>query len=370
MNIDFEKRYFIDRLRVIAISLVVAHHSGQAYGPTGGSWPVFENSRSDLLSPFFGVNAGFGMALFFLIAGYFVPVSLERNGKFKFLIKRLVRLGIPTILFGFLIFPLIGYSETHNSVPFFDYYFSNYLGKGNIQYGHLWFVFHLFIYSIFFVSLSETGIINRAFGKFPSLNQYLLFATVAIIAISSGLINIIYPQDRWINVLGFFPVEPYHLPQYLLMFFVGCIAGQNSWFEKVSVQLVNRWLGIGLFCAIFWYLIRYLQLYAQIEIINSNLLSFLYPFWEAFLCVGLSIGIFGVVYRKWNEFNSGWNKLAKATMGVYIIHVFIVVGLNHLLLDVSLFPFFKFILVTLFTIPLCFILIIGFQISVAKLIKN
>jgi len=178
MSKDSKKRHFIDRLRVIAISIVVAHHSGQAYGPTGGSWPVFESSRSALLGPFFGVNAGFGMALFFLIAGYFVPASLERNGKSKFIKNRLVRLGIPTILFGFLIFPLIGYSETHNSVSFLEYYFASYLGKGNIQYGHLWFVFHLFIYSIMFVSLSEIGIINKTFAKFPSLNQYLLFASV------------------------------------------------------------------------------------------------------------------------------------------------------------------------------------------------
>jgi peptidoglycan/LPS O-acetylase OafA/YrhL len=32
--------YFLDNLRVALIVLVIAHHVGQAYGPTGGSWPI------------------------------------------------------------------------------------------------------------------------------------------------------------------------------------------------------------------------------------------------------------------------------------------------------------------------------------------
>src|SRR5918997_2539840 len=57
---------FADNLRVFLTILVVAHHAGQAYGPTGGRWPVFEPQRSSLLGPFFSVNAAFFMGLFFL----------------------------------------------------------------------------------------------------------------------------------------------------------------------------------------------------------------------------------------------------------------------------------------------------------------
>ena len=36
-----EKRLvFIDALRVAAIVFVIVHHAAQAYGPTGGFWPV------------------------------------------------------------------------------------------------------------------------------------------------------------------------------------------------------------------------------------------------------------------------------------------------------------------------------------------
>ncbi len=38
--------YFVDALRVTLTILVVAHHAGQAYGPTGGEWPVSEPRRT------------------------------------------------------------------------------------------------------------------------------------------------------------------------------------------------------------------------------------------------------------------------------------------------------------------------------------
>ena len=32
--------YYADNLRVCLVMLVVAHHAAQAYGPTGGFWPI------------------------------------------------------------------------------------------------------------------------------------------------------------------------------------------------------------------------------------------------------------------------------------------------------------------------------------------
>src|SRR3972149_158133 len=71
---------FLDTLKVGLTVLVIAHHAGQAYGPTGGDWPIFSPERSPLLGPFFAVNAAFFMGLFFLISGYFVPLAFDRKG--------------------------------------------------------------------------------------------------------------------------------------------------------------------------------------------------------------------------------------------------------------------------------------------------
>src|SRR5579862_6794145 len=92
---DGERLVFIDALRVSAIVFVIIHHAAQAYGPTGGFWPVHDRSQNDWFTPFYTANAAFGMGLMFLIAGYFVPPSYARKGARGFLGGRWRRLGVP-----------------------------------------------------------------------------------------------------------------------------------------------------------------------------------------------------------------------------------------------------------------------------------
>ena len=37
--------FYLDNLRIVLTILVIAHHVGQAYGPTGGYWPVQETLK-------------------------------------------------------------------------------------------------------------------------------------------------------------------------------------------------------------------------------------------------------------------------------------------------------------------------------------
>ena len=86
---------YLDNLRIALTILVIAHHVGQAYGPTGGYWPVQEAARAAVLGPFFTVNRSFFMSLFFMISGYFMVSAYKRHGFRAFVLSRLVRLGIP-----------------------------------------------------------------------------------------------------------------------------------------------------------------------------------------------------------------------------------------------------------------------------------
>jgi peptidoglycan/LPS O-acetylase OafA/YrhL len=76
---DTRRLYFLDNLRIGLTILVIAHHVGQAYGPTGGSWPIQEPARAAVLGPFFTVNRSFFMSLFFLISGYLMVMSYDRG---------------------------------------------------------------------------------------------------------------------------------------------------------------------------------------------------------------------------------------------------------------------------------------------------
>ena len=349
--------HFIDWLRVFAISLVVAHHVAQAYGPTGGEWLVKEPISSDLLSPFLAVNAGFGMALFFMLAGNFVPRSLEKKGSWRLMSGRLARLGIPLVIFGFVIFPSVIFVFDAAEKGFLAYYFDDYLGGGAITFGPLWFVFHLLVYSLGVVAIWPLFNLRTAQLAAPPGHAVLALLTL----VTAGLTAItrsIWTQDVWIKLFGVFELEPAHLPQYLLMFLFGVVAGGHNWLTTLSPRIGFTWLAIGLSAAVFWYAQRYLDLFAGIAVIPA-VNGPLYILWESVLCVGLCVGIVTFARKYWNVAKPALPDLARATYGVFLIHVFVVVPLQMAFLPVQLSPFLKFLVVTAIAIPLCFFLVIG-----------
>ncbi|MBP5680650.1 MAG: acyltransferase family protein [Bacteroidales bacterium] len=115
-----KRLYYLDTLKVMLTLLVVFHHAAEAYSPYS-AW-VYHPSREEEMMPliwhFHSVNAAYFMGLFFLIAGYFVPRSYDRQGSWTFVQKKLVRLGVPVVL----VTALLTYVT------------------GQLEVGHLWFV--------------------------------------------------------------------------------------------------------------------------------------------------------------------------------------------------------------------------------------
>jgi glucans biosynthesis protein C len=104
-----ERLIFVDVLRVLVIVFVIVHHAAQAYGPTGGAWPVQDRAHSDWFRPFYTVNSAFGLGLLFLLAGYFVPRSYRRKGPRRFLKERWARIGVPLVIFALVVHLPVAY---------------------------------------------------------------------------------------------------------------------------------------------------------------------------------------------------------------------------------------------------------------------
>ncbi len=100
---------FVDNIRVFLTILVIVHHTMIIYAGTG-SW-LYTEGRQDLITTmiggwFCGVNQAYFMSLFLLISAYFVPGSYDRKGAGPFVKDRLIRLGIPLIIYSWIISPL------------------------------------------------------------------------------------------------------------------------------------------------------------------------------------------------------------------------------------------------------------------------
>src|SRR5512136_521938 len=101
---------FVDNIRVFLTILVILHHTMIIYAGTG-SWGLYMEGRQDTLTSVIGswftaVNQAYFMSLFLLISAYFVPGSYDRKGTSHFLKDRLIRLGIPLIIYSWIISPL------------------------------------------------------------------------------------------------------------------------------------------------------------------------------------------------------------------------------------------------------------------------
>ncbi|MGZ5874298.1 MAG: acyltransferase family protein [Bradyrhizobium sp.] len=115
----------LDALRATMTLLVLFHHSAITYGAIGG-WFYREikphgSLSSILLVLFCTVNQAYFMGLFFLLAGHFTPAAIRGKKPWLYLRDRMLRLGIPLLLFGWILGPVtIALAGTSEGRPFTD----------------------------------------------------------------------------------------------------------------------------------------------------------------------------------------------------------------------------------------------------------
>jgi fucose 4-O-acetylase-like acetyltransferase len=352
---------FVDNVRIFLTILVVAHHAGQAYGPTGGEWPIFDAQQAPILGAFFGANAAFFMGLFFLIAGYFTPAAYDHNCAAGFLKSRFMRLGVPLVLVSLFLFGPVAYMASEQQLSFWDYFFRVYVGQLQYEVGRLWFVFHLLVYAIAYALWRQLGRLFRVGERpiAPPSHRTLLLYTLALAGITF-LVRIEYPIDRWVELLGVIPAEIAHLPQYLSLFIIGIVAYRNNWLRTMPTGSGMIWLGIGLASVGLRYAYSGgLNTVIPVPLLASggaHLAALIWSVWEAFICVGMCVGLPALFRERLNSQGRWLRVLSANAYTVYLIHIFVVVGLQMSIAGIAFPPLVKFALVTVVGMALSFVL--------------
>jgi glucan biosynthesis protein C len=355
--------YFIDNLRILLAVLVVMHHAGQPYGPGGAWWIPSEATQpidTLVLGSFFAVNMSFFMGLFFMISAYFVPGSYERKGAAVFFKDRLIRLGIPLVVFSMLVFPAMLYLLHGIGVTSFgDYYLHTYLTIDGVLNGqgfttwHLWFVEQLLIFSGFYVLWRKvTG------GRQGSPRKIAFPGSIAIAGFTVALgmamfaARIVFPLNLW---LPFISLEPAHYPEYIALFAAGILAFRNDWFNAMPAATARKWGCITAMAII--------GLFPMFAVFGDSIIaggltlpSLALSLWEAVVCVGMCISLIALFRGRFNVQGRIAKALSDNSFTVYLIHVPVVVFLQYLLIGVNIHPLIKFALVCLAGVPACFLL--------------
>ena len=343
---------YVDAVRVILILLVVAHHSVESY--VAAHPPEIPLPDPPLAggAVFLWVNAAFFMGLFFFLAGYFTSSAFDRKGAPVFLADRGLRLGLPLALGTVAIVPLAGWAHialdpAMPPVGYWTYLTQDFFGRApkpdfwppgarwpDFNFGHLWFLEHLQVYALLYAALRAFVAKDRGLVARNPPSHGAIAAYAVLLAGATFVIRTWYPQNRWIGFLGFIQMEPVHIAQYASLFVIGLFAGPRRWLETMPTRRGLVWLPIGAGLAIAAYVVVGTGTHGDAGATgdfgsrNWRLCTY-----EAFLCVGLCVGL--PVLSRELALGAGrvWGVLAANVYAVYVFHMPIVLLLQWALIE-------------------------------------
>ena len=167
--------YYLDWMRVIIIGMVFVGHVMMPF--TGAPWLITADSSLPLSALVAAVGNQFAMPAMFLISGAGAFFSLRKRASGRFARERLLRLGLPYVVFTLLLSPVQAYyaalDDGSYSGPFFPDFLPNFFnldgfGQRDLTwlgyYGyHLWFLGFLLFFSL--VALPAIGYLKGLNGQ-------------------------------------------------------------------------------------------------------------------------------------------------------------------------------------------------------------
>jgi peptidoglycan/LPS O-acetylase OafA/YrhL len=329
---------YIDRLRTIMTAFVILHHTAITYGASG-SWfynelHVSGETSSILLTLFCATNQAYFMGFFFLLAAYFTPGSLERKGYAKFIGDRFTRLGIPLLVFIFILGPLTAAMvASHDGKGFwrvFPYLWNHVI----IINGPLWFAQALLIFSLAYCAWraafgSSLASSSRTPRPVPAYARWLLSAI--LVGAASLAIRQFVPTGK--NVIG---LQFGYFAPYIFLFAIGIAAWRYDWLRQLEWKHARPWI-ITLIAA--WPLMP-ISIAIAMRVFPPGKANFggghtwpaiVYAFWDPFVSWGLIAAWLLIARAFMNKPSAFWSWLNRRAYAVYIIHPPVLVGMSLLL---------------------------------------
>jgi hypothetical protein len=227
----------IDNLKAVLVAWVIAGHAFLAYAAFGG-WPYDEVAETTLpgevelvLSIILGPSALFVIGTFFFLSGLMAPDSINRHGPVGFISQRILRLGVPWLLFTFLIWPFVmwvAYRSAGHQLPIWQALQAR---QPFLDSGPLWFVQILLYVSVLHALIIWSG---RHLGA-PARGMTLMLAAAGV-ALASFLVRMWYPA-RSQQVLD---LHVWQWPQCIGLYLLGVLIADQGWADRVPVRLARR----------------------------------------------------------------------------------------------------------------------------------
>lgn len=317
--------WFADNLRILCTCIVVLHHVTAMYSGLP-FWYYNEKPTNAAVGTGFEIFILFDqawlMGAFFVLAGYFTPGSYDRKGPRSFLRDRLVRLGIPLVVFYYLLNPLLCL-PAHLGRPLLEDY------PGTTGPGPLWFAFTLLVLDVSYAAV-RVVVGTRTTGLCLSLpltrRSTIVFAVG--LAFATYLWRIPVPIGYRIPVLDV--PSSHYIPQYVSFFVLGIVAFRRDWFRTVPAWTGRAGLGMAVAAT---------AVFLPLSVADGfdpcrgagTLGSLLFALWDSFFAVGTVLAVFTLFRRRFDTTGRRRRYLSAHAFTVYVIHAFVVTGAGYLL---------------------------------------
>ncbi|MFL0246289.1 acyltransferase family protein [Candidatus Clostridium stratigraminis] len=325
-----KRLHFVDNLRTWMVILVVLSHVGVIY---------------NTLTLFIMLNQAYFMGMLFLLSGYFTSGSMKRKGFGTFLKDRLLRLGIPTLVYVFILNPIVswGFQKMHSTT-------SN-AAVAHFALGPMWFAVMLILFDLgylAYVRITKNGGLHSESEN----HQKLTFSKVALFTLAlaavSYLLRIVIPYGT--SILEFPSLD--YFPEYVGFFLMGILAFRRDWLRSIPGSLGQLGFVLAVLATVLLFPVVFIGPGAFIG--HGTWQSAVFALWDSTFAVGMSLALITFFRR----FLKGGKKLgqflSQHSFTVYVIHMPIIIFLALAISGIQINQMLKIGLVGVIGLPLCF----------------
>ncbi len=333
MSAPAERYHGLDLARAVFMLLGIVYHCAAIF-QVDGEWLVNAEHSHRLFDWLVEFLSAFRMHAFFIIAGFFFCLVVEKYGERHATIDRTVRLMVPMLFAGFVLNgltnPLTDKTDFSSGLDYI---------AGGEWLGHLWFLGNLVVYN--WLSLVLVRPLRRIANAW--LPDPLLLLTAVLLFPALAAVFHYYGRLLATDIhffISFFLLY-YYLPFYLIgmVFYFRREAFMRLLDLRICVRLAVFAIGAG---------------YVSREISDMEAPFLLTLYAEAIYNMSLAISIMGIVNFFARE--SRWvTRIVNASYSIYVLHQPLIICLFPLLALWLLNPFLFFVLLSLSTFVLTFL---------------